>query len=370
MSNSSLFQSARFNRRSFLAMAAAAAGAHSLAAAPAGGPRLAFLSATDPAGRIESYAIHGGAWSLRHSVSAQAPVSLAVHRSGNSLYALHDVQEFQGLPRGYVESYRVDPISARLTLLAQQPLSLSATGPRHITITPDGKNLIASIHGGGAYNLLPVLADGSAGRVRAIRKATGHGLCAINQSSAHPQAVVYDRVGRHFIAADLGADSLSILEPDSLSVLSRRDLAPGSGPRYLALHPSRRFVFAACALSGALLSVEYSHQAAQLGAVRHSLPGSFGGPLAVHPNGHILYAACEEGLAALRIDESNGAFHPAGYAQIPSGVTALAISPAGDKLFAATPKNVLSIKIGFTGGHFGQYEVVADSPGVRSILLI
>jgi len=369
MKRDSMQQPAQLDRRSFLAMAGAtAACAPSLLNRSGNGPGYAFLSCTRPTGCVEVYAVHNRSWGLRHSIPAESPISLAVQSSGSHLYVLHDVQEFQGLPRGYVESYRVALDSGRLTLLSQQPLSLSATRPRHLSIAPDGKSLIASIHGGGAYNLLPILEDGRAGRVHLIRKETGSGPILADQLSAHPQAAIYDHSGRHLITADLGTDTINILAADSLHVLSRCLLPAGSGPRHLVLHPSGRFVFTACALSGALLNLSYNG-AAQIGPVQQSLSLESGGPLALHPSGQTLYATCSDGLIALNIDDRTGCLHPLQRIRIPAGVQALAVSANGDALFVATQRSVIRMEIDLSSGCAGLSTTVADTSGAHSLVL-
>ena len=373
MSNNRAPKSVLLNRRSFVAMTGAAiagSAVRGISIKHSSSPRLAVVAAAGVPGRIESYTIHGTIWKLLHSVQSEAPVSLAVHPIGNVLYALHEVQEFQGLPRGYVESYRIHRDSGRLTLLSQQPLSLSATNPRHLAITPNGKSLIASIHGGGAYNLLPILPNGAAGRVCTIRKETGHGPSVIHQRSAHPQAVIHNHNGQHIFAADLGTDTLSILEPESLRVLTRLSLPPGSGPRHLALHPSGRFVFVACALNGSLHSIEYLPSIAQFRTAQHSMQGNFGGPLTFDPTGRILYATGSNNLEAFRVREQTGAFHPIHRVELPSAIAALTASPAGDKLFAATEKNVLGIETSIEDAPFGSIRPATNSPGIRSIVLL
>lgn len=362
-------QPAQLDRRSFLAMAGATATcAPSLLGRPGNKPSYAFLSRTRPTGRVEVYAVHNRSWSLLHSIAAESPISLAVQSSGSHLYVLHDVQEFQGLPRGYVESYRVAPDSGYLTLLSQQPLSLSATHPRHISIAPDGKSLIASIHGGGAYNLLPILEDGSAGRVRFIRKETGSGPILADQLSAHPQAAIYNHSGRHLITADLGTDTINILAADSLHVLSRCPLPSGSGPRHLVLHPSGRFVFTTCVLSGALLNLSYNG-AAQIGPVQQSLPLESDGPLALHPSGQTLYASCSEGLIALYLDSRTGHLYPLQRIRIPTGVQSLAVSANGDTLFAATQHGVIRMEIDPSSGCAGLSTTMANTSGTHSLVL-
>ncbi|WP_163505296.1 beta-propeller fold lactonase family protein, partial [Escherichia coli] len=70
------------------------------------------------------------------------------------LYAINELEVYEGRPSGSAESYAIDPRDGKLTLLNRQPLSLSGTNPAHVVVSPDGKHLCVSIYSGGAYNLL------------------------------------------------------------------------------------------------------------------------------------------------------------------------------------------------------------------------
>src|SRR6185295_1235424 len=93
--------------------------------------------------------------------------------------------EYQGLSRGTVESYAIDSSSGRLTLLHCQPLSLSATRPRHLAISPDGRHAL-------------------------IIKEVGCGEDPEHQASAHPHSVLFHRSGHYVIGSDFGSDRLNV----------------------------------------------------------------------------------------------------------------------------------------------------------------
>src|SRR6059058_2525545 len=102
---------------------------------------------------LNVFAIDGDHWTRIQTLSSRAPVFAAMHPNRRSLYVVNQVDEHDGLPRGTVESYSIES-SGRLTLSRLQPLSLSATRPRHLAISPNGRRVIVTVHGGGAYNVL------------------------------------------------------------------------------------------------------------------------------------------------------------------------------------------------------------------------
>src|SRR4051794_12480549 len=151
-------------RRKFLSLAGSTVLGAKVANAlpsPFRAPSFAYVAARGNAGGLYVFAPRSPEWQLLHFVPAEETVALAIHPDGRTLYVLHEVAIFRTLPRGYVSAYRIDPQSPKPALLGVQPLSLSATFPRHFAISPNGRFLIASAQGGGAYNCFPISEDGS-----------------------------------------------------------------------------------------------------------------------------------------------------------------------------------------------------------------
>jgi len=244
--------------------------------------------------------VRGGRWRPAGVVASAAPSSLTLDASERFLYAVNEVDEYEGLPSGTVEAYAIDAADGSLKLVNRQRLSLSATGPRHAAVSPDGRALVVAVHGGGAYNVLPLRKDGSVGAVSGILKETGSGPHD-KQRSAHPQMVVFDRAGR-VVSADLGSDRLSVLKLDAagLSIAGRHAAQAGDGPRQIAFHPDGRLLFVANELDASVACYGYDADAGRivgrLGQVATARDGSSGGVvMAVDPAGDFLYTAHRRG---------------------------------------------------------------------------
>jgi 6-phosphogluconolactonase (cycloisomerase 2 family) len=188
----------------------------------------------------------------------------------------------------------------------RQKLSLSATAPRHAAISPDGKALVVSVHGGGAYNVLPLEEDGRVGAVSGILKETGSGPHD-EQKSAHPQMVVFDRAGR-VVSVDLGSDRLSVLKLHTmqLSTAGRYAARAGDGPRQIAFHPDGRLLFVANELDASVAcygyDVEEGRIAGRLGRVATANGGKAGGVImAMDPAGEFLYTSHRRGAGGVSI---------------------------------------------------------------------
>jgi 6-phosphogluconolactonase len=326
----------RWSRREFVQMAGSSLGAMSFgepllaSVARASGrvaPRFAYVGfggegAKDEgiavfdlrAGDVRGGDLRAGRWKQTGVVASAAPSSLAIDANERFLYAVNEVHEYEGLPSGTVEAYAIDSVDGSLKLVNRQKLSLSATAPRHAAVSPDGKALVVAVHGGGAYNVLPLGKDGSVGAVSGILKETGSGPHD-EQRSAHPQMVVFDRAGR-VVSADLGSDRLSVLKLDTarLSIAGRYAAQAGAGPRQVAIHPDGRLLFVANELDASVACYGYDARegriVGRLGQVATACGGNAGGVvMAVDPAGEFLYTAHRRGnggVSMWRIARSTG----------------------------------------------------------------
>ena len=324
------------NRRKFVqligyssALGAVGLQSHWLSASPQPGGRSAFAYvgfAGAPANGskqgIQVFVVDGERWSPTQTIATQNPSFLVLHPSQRFLYAVNEIDSYQGLPVGTVEAYGIDAHTGHLSLLNRQPLSLSGTLPRHLAVSPDGRNLVVAVHGGGAYNLLPIREDGHLERVSGIIKEIGCGPDGEHQNAAHPQMVIFDRTGRRLLSADLGSDTLSVLTltDNDLTITGRSNAEPGSGPRQMALHPSGRLLYVMNELDASLSCFGYD---AENGTLQERLHHAANGPnasrrgtaaMAMHPSGDLLYTSYSgSGASALtvwRIDPVSGALTP------------------------------------------------------------
>jgi 6-phosphogluconolactonase len=315
----------RWSRREFVRMAGSSLGAMSFGspllarAIRAGGriaTRFAYVGFGGEGAKEEGIAVfdlRGGQWRPASVAASAAPSSLTLDATERFLYAVNEVDEYEGLPSGTVEAYSIDR-DGNLKLMNRQRLSLSATAPRHAAISPDGTALVVAVHGGGAYNVLPLRKDGSVGPVSGILKETGSGPHD-EQRSAHPQMVVFDRSGR-VVSADLGNNRLSVLKLDTarLSVAGRYAAEAGEGPRQIAFHPDGRLLFVANELDASIACYGYDASegriVGRLGQVATACGGNTGGVvMALDQAGEFLYTAHRrrsDGVSMWRITRCTG----------------------------------------------------------------
>lgn len=337
------------------------------------GPRFVYIAAKGDASGLYVFAPRDPKWRLLHFVPAEEPVALTIHPNRRALYVLHEVAIYRTLPRGYVSAYRIDAHSSKPVLLGVQPLSLSATLPRHFAISPNGKFLIVSAQGGGAYNLFPLSEDGSIGRVSGIRKEFGCGPCVHFQGSPHPQAALFTAKGDRILSVDQGNDTMSILDADpSLRVRARFALPPGTGAHFLAIHHPSGIAFVSGSLSQALLMLRYDASAATITQPGTVVADGVSGPLAIHPLRKMLYMATGRGIAVYDFQAADK-FRCVQHLDIEDrtlDAQSLEFSPSFDSLLMPTRKGLLRISADRASGHLLAARFISAVPHARSVAFL
>jgi 6-phosphogluconolactonase len=219
------------------------------------------------------FTIRRGKWALLQEIACEAPSCLALHPSMPVLYATNEVREFQGFPTGSVTAFEVGA-DGHLTQIQRTKLSLSATLPKSIAISPDGAYALITAHGGGSYNLFSINHDGSLGYIRGVVKEIGSGLHPEYQASSHPQHACFDGNG-HILAADLGTDRIHVLSlaDGGLHLQGRHQVAPGAGPAKVAVHPAGAFIAISNSLNDSICVCRYDSLRGFVGEQVVALPG-------------------------------------------------------------------------------------------------
>jgi 6-phosphogluconolactonase (cycloisomerase 2 family) len=223
--------------------------------------------------QLEAFVVRGGEPRLLATLASPEPFgAVAVHPSRNVIYAAYDTEEYLGLPKASIAAFAIDESSRSFVLLRRQALTLSATRPRHISISPDSTTLLVSASGGGSYNALQIATDGSILNQPHALKLTGCGPHP-SQHSASPGFSAFLRSGQRAYACDFGSDRIDQLTfTDGVpSIESRAFLLPGSGPCHLAIHPSQQAIAVISHLRPAVTAVEINPVSGRLGSTSRHL---------------------------------------------------------------------------------------------------
>jgi len=277
------------------------------------------------------------------------PSFLAFHPSGRFLYGVNELKTFEGRPTGAVSAFGIDAATGRLLFLNQQPSE--GTDPCHLAVDAAGRNLIVANYSSGTVAVLPLTGDGRLQRASSVRHGSGSGPVRDRQEGPHAHMVLLDEAERFVLWADLGTDRILVdrydaaagtLEPNAPDGVG---VEPGSGPRHLAWHPSRRAVYLLNELSSTVSAFRFDaargtlHEFQTVPARAGASHGeTIAAEIAVSPGGRFLYASNrgDDDIAVWAIDGATLGLTPAGRVGAGGhGPRSFAIDPSGRWLVAA-----------------------------------
>ncbi len=309
---------------------------------------------TGPASKgIYAYRFHpadGKLTSIGLAAETTNPSFLAIHPNGRFVYSVSEMDNYNGQKTGAVSAFSIDPQSGKLTLL--NTVSSKGGGPCHVLVDKTGKNLLVANYGTGSVASLPVKEDGSLGEASAFVQHTGSVALPQRQGGPHAHSVNLSADNRFMIATDLGLDEALVYRFDATKgSLTPNDppfakVAPGSGPRHFAFHPTEKYAYTINEISSTVTAFRYDRARGSLQEIQtvSSLPKDFSGKnnstaeIAVDRQGRFLYGSNRghNSIAVFAIDPHKGTLTPVEYTST-QGKTPrnFAIDPTGAYLFAA-----------------------------------
>jgi 6-phosphogluconolactonase len=275
------------------------------------------------------------------------PSFLAVHPSGRFLYAVNEVDNFEGGSAGAASAFAIEA-AGKLRLLNQSS---------YISLDRAGKHVLVANYGGGSVAVLPVAPDGRLGPATAfVQHETVTSADPQKPRRPHGHSIDLDPSHRFALVADLGLDRVFVYRWTDRGSLAPNDppfaaMDPGAGPRHIAIHPSGRSVYV---LQEKHMTVDAFAFDAARGVLTHKqkvsslpdgvavAPGFSGAEILVHPSGRFLYASNRghDTIAAFAIDQDQGTVklveHAAMAGKTPRG---FGIDPTGRWLLAGNQRS-------------------------------
>ena len=377
----------KLSRREFLT--AGAIGTLGVLAFPAKGhalqrtrTRTLYVGTYTNSGKSEGIYVYrmdteSGALTLLHTVRAVNPSYVALDRGRRHLYAVNEVDQFEGKSSGAVSSFRIDPRTANLTYLNQEP-SLGAD-PCYVSLDHSGRFLLVANYTGGNVSVFPIRRDGRVGSASDHVQHEGSSVHE-NQKGPHAHCFLMDATNRFALAADLGADKVLVYRFDSAHGKIRpahepwASLKPGAGPRHLAFHPSGRYLFAINELNSSISVFTYNSGQGTLSEVQtiSTLPADFSGnnscaDVHVSPSGRFLYGSNRghDSIVVFSIDQTTGKLnqveHVSTQGKTPRNFT---LDPSGRFLLAANQNSdsVVTFRIDQRTGKLQPTGLVTEIP--------
>ncbi len=197
---------------------------------------------------------------------------------------------------------------------------------------------------------------------------TGSSVNPSRQKEPHAHSIQVSPDNRFALAADLGTDRLYVYPFDPAKGLGSKALetspalAPGSGPRHFAFHPTGRFVYVINEMLSTVTALSYAASSGRMNTLQTvgTLPTGFTGgsstaEIVVHPGGRFLYGSNRghDSLAIYSINPADGRLTPVGH-QPTGGRTPrnFNLDPAGKYLWAANQStdNIVIFRVDTTTG--------------------
>jgi 6-phosphogluconolactonase len=231
------------------------------------------------------------------------------------LFAVSEVDRFEGKTGGVVSAYAVEP-EGTLKLLDRRG-SMGAN-PCHLALDRAGRRLLVA-NAGGTVALFPVSAEGRLGEASDVAQLAGKPVEAARQRGPRASGVTFDPNGRFAFACDLATDRLCRypLDGGKLGAPTFTAVKAGSGPRHVLFRPDGRFAYVVNELSSTIAVLAYAEKTGTLEEVQagvSTVPPYYDGPnapaeIGIHPSGKFLYVSNRghNSVVLFTIDAEKGA---------------------------------------------------------------
>jgi 6-phosphogluconolactonase len=264
----------------------------------------------------------GKSTSLGLAAESTAPSFLAIAPSGQFLYAVNEISQFNGQPTGAVSAFAIQPQTGKLVLLNQ--VASRGEGPAHIALDRSGKYALVSNYDRGSIAVFPVLADGRLGESTALVQHTGSSVNRERQAGPHAHAAVFSPDNRLVIVADLGLDQLLVYRFDAAAGTLGRDpqivtAMSGAGPRHLVFDATGRHLYVINEMQSSVVAYGYDAANGTLSELQivSALPKGFArtseaAEIEMHSSGKFLFASNrgDDSIAVFAVNAKDGTLTP------------------------------------------------------------
>jgi 6-phosphogluconolactonase len=282
-----------------------------------------------------------------------ASMPMAVTPDRRFLYAALRSDDFPA------SSFAIDHTTGRLTHIATTPLQDSMA---YIVTDRTGRYLLAASYPGNKLTINPIDDKGVIGEMTTQIIA--------NRPKSH--CILVDATNKYCYATSLGSDIImewkfdpasGTLSPNGPGEIHTK---PGAGPRHMALHPNRRFLYLITETTNTIGTYAIDPTSGTLTELQFvgALPADFkeqpaAADLHVTPDGRFLYGSERKTstLAGYRIDPEKGTLSPIGH--FPTEKT-----PRG---FNIDPRGRFLLSVGLDSNEMSVYRIDPQSGALTSL---
>jgi len=311
-----------------------------------------------------------------HDSSLSSTSYLAVDTLNKTLYSVGS----EG-----VSAFRVNQQTGRLNLI--NTVANRGHGPCHVSLATHSDFLYVAYYNSGSVAVFALEPNGAVGDMVDMVAHMGSSVNAARQESAHVHMVKPVSSSELILVPDLGIDRVNVYRVDEkgkLILLENGSISvqPGSGPRHVAIHPNRRWVYVLYELTGKVGAFTFDpEQGFGMHIATHDLLSSTykddnkSADIHVSGDGRFLYASNRgpNDLAVFAIEPKGGTLSKVD--NLSSGgewPRAFTFSPNGNFLWVANKySNQISVlKIDTATGRYHKINEVKTSVAPQSICII
>ncbi len=269
--------------------------------------------------------------SLGLAAEAPSPSFLALSPDGQFLFAVNEIDNYQGAPSGHpstqktgaVSSYTIDKTAGKLKLI--NTVASGGAGPCHLSTDKTGRVLLVANYTGGSAASFQIDWNGhlsnAVSEFHYQSTGVGPGQDKDRQQASHAHHACTSPDNRFAYINDLGLDCIHIYKLDAktakLTPNSPKEwkAPPGDGPRVLRFHPSGQWAYCVNELTSSIDLLSWHPQTGALTLVQKTDMGhkdfqgtSTAAEIIFDKKGQYAYASNrgDNFLVGFAIDQSNG----------------------------------------------------------------
>ena len=241
-------------------------------------------------------------------VELKNPSYLDISDDGSRIYSVNELGE------GGVSALKWNMDRTALEVI--DSYSSKGAHPCYVALNHKENLLATANYSSGNVLVYNIESDGALGDEPQIKTHQGSGPVKPNQESAHAHCSVFSADDRFLYVADLGIDEVVMYEVSAEGKLGDKKVAlamdKGDGPRHIAFHPTKDFVFIVNELSASVMSAHVDKSSGAFHRIdkKPTLPADFKewnacADIHTSPDGKFLYASNRghNSLAIYRIEE-------------------------------------------------------------------
>lgn len=314
------------------------------------------------------------------------PSFLAAHPSKPILYAVNEIGNYNNENDGALSAFRIEEGTGALKLINQE--SSKGAAPCHLVVDGEGLHVLCANYVGGNVVVKRLKNDGGLGETaQFVLNANEPGPNQGRQDGPHAHCVRIHPNGKWALLADLGTDEVRVFGYAAASgrlrlLPDRMRAQPGAGPRHLAFHPTKPFVYVNGELDSTINVFRFdadtgTHEKLQTLSTLPAgeYPGNSTAETVVHPSGKFVYVSNRghDSIAIFAIDPKTGTLTAVGY-ESTQGRTPrnFNIDPSGKWLLAANQGSgtVVVFAIDAETGRLRATGQKADVPAPVCVLFL